>query len=407
MNKTGSVTLKYLIDHFKNRKRKKYLSELRTLRKSGDDLLSADEKKRFDQILDDLKNTPDPAAAVSKAAAEMAKFKLPWSCSSLRNLLDLLLVVGAVAFGIRGLYFQPFRIPTSSMQPTLYGIHYQEKDAPGTAVMSKVPDLIRPLLFANTRAKAVVSTPGRVDAETFTAGKSSLFFDNTVFRLGGKNYSLPGNPLQVADYTRLDADKLYTAGENLADGFVSMGDHLFVERFSLYLSPPKRGEIMVFNTSGLYDSAGVSLESESGYYYIKRLAALPGDTVKIVNNNLYIRCAGEKNFRHAAELSERFKKIYSGKGGYHGHLSGMGRIDISMGMEYTVPADHYFMLGDNSRFSKDSRFFGAVPRKNLVGRAFVVFWPFSRRWGSIDTKEPLDVPTGEPGMGTFPSMYKQ
>ena len=75
--------------------------------------------------------------------------------------------------------------------------------------------------------------------------------------------------------------------------------------------------------------------------------------------------------------------------------------------DYVVPEDHYFMLGDNSAFSLDSRFFGAVPRHNLVGRSWFIFWPFSRRWGLTDRLEPLDHPTGTALRGTFPVMYKQ
>ena len=72
-----------------------------------------------------------------------------------------------------------------------------------------------------------------------------------------------------------------------------------------------------------------------------------------------------------------------------------------------VPAGCYFMLGDNSQFSLDSRFFGAVPRKNLVGRSWFVFWPFSRRWGFTDNLEPIDEPTGKPVGDTFPVMARQ
>ena len=117
-----------IFKYLKNRKRKKFFSELSTLRKSGDDLLSAGQKAEFDAVLHDLLNDKDPQSAIENAEKRMGKIRLPWNHSALRNLLDLLLVVGAVAFGIRGLYFQPFRIPTSSMQPTLYGIHFQESD---------------------------------------------------------------------------------------------------------------------------------------------------------------------------------------------------------------------------------------------------------------------------------------
>ncbi|MBR7104619.1 MAG: signal peptidase I [Lentisphaeria bacterium] len=390
-----------IFTYFKNRKRRKYLAELRAMRRAGDDLLSPALKEEFDGLLTDLEQDPDPVKAVKTAEKRLSKLSLPWSTSALRNLLDLLLVVGAVAFGIRGLYFQPFRIPTSSMQPTLYGIHYQDIES-----YKKLPALLRGALFANTRARAVVTAPGRIDPESLRQ-EGGLVFDHTSFTIGGKRYVLPGDPVKVADYARLDPEKEYQPGDVLADGFVSLGDHLFVERFSIYLVPPKRGEVMVFTTENLFDSDGSPLEASSGHYYIKRLAALPGDTIRLRDNQLYIRPAGEKVFKKAQMFSPRFAKVYSGKGGYQGHLSDMGMTLFSAGEEYTVPAGHYFMLGDNSRFSKDSRFFGAVPRKNLVGRAFITFWPFSRRWGLIDCREPLDFPTGEHRLGTFPVMYKQ
>ena len=395
-----------IFSYFKNRKRRKYLAELVSVRRSGDDLFSKEQKAEFDRILADLRADKDPALAIKTAEKRMEKISLPWNTSSLRNLLDLLLVVGAVAFGIRGLYFQPFRIPTSSMQPTLYGIHYQEGASDANRIQKKVPGSLRALLFANTRAQAVVTAAGMLDP-TSLKHESGLVFDRTTFLIGGRKYSLPGDPVKVADYAKLDPLREYKSGDVLADGYVSLGDHLFVERFSLYLVPPQRGEVIIFTTPGLADPDGTPLEATSGHYYIKRLAALPGDTVKIVDNQLFIRPAGGSKFVRAQDLSPRFAKIYSGKGGYQGHASGMGMEDIASGREYTVPAGFYFMLGDNSRFSKDSRFFGAVPRRNLVGRAFLTFWPFSRRWGLADRQAPLDVPTGTPGLATFPVMYKQ
>ena len=75
--------------------------------------------------------------------------------------------------------------------------------------------------------------------------------------------------------------------------------------------------------------------------------------------------------------------------------------------EFVVPKDEYFMLGDNTKYSSDSRIWGTVPRRNIVGKAFLVFWPFSRRWGLADSRDAYDVPTGESVRGTFPSMYLQ
>ena len=142
-------------------------------------------------------------------------------------------------------------------------------------------------------------------------------------------------------------------------------------------------------------------------YYIKRLAALPGDTVKIEDDQLYIKPGGKGEFCKIQDIEPRFRKLYSNKGGYHGHLAKMGNQPFAYGEEYTIPADTYLMLGDNSRFSMDSRYFGPVHRRQLIGRAWLTFYPFSRRTGIVDSKEPLDIPTGAPNISTFPSMYQQ
>ena len=60
---------------------------------------------------------------------------------------------------------------------------------------------------------------------------------------------------------------------------------------------------------------------------------------------------------------------------------------------------------DRIRF--DSRYFGAVPRRNLIGRAWFVFYPFSRRIGRVDRCGPVDEPTGNPGVSAFPVMARQ
>ena len=65
------------------------------------------------------------------------------------------------------------------------------------------------------------------------------------------------------------------------------------------------------------------------------------------------------------------------------------------------------MLGDNSKFSMDSRYFGPVPRQNLIGRAWMVFYPFSRRMGPVDKNVPVDEDTGEAGESTFKTMSLQ
>ena len=381
---------------------KKWLSTAELRRHAEDDLLNDRQRTELDELL---------AAAKNGKAEELRMFReryekiLPrYRHAGIRELLDLIVVVGAVAFGIRALYFQPFRIPTSSMQPTLYGIHYMSRDDASNPLLGKLPSLLNYALFSAQKAQATVQEDGTLDADSLQHS-NTLLRETTSFAIGSFRYTLPGDPRKVIDYANL-SPRAYQKGDILADGFCSLGDHLFVERFSLYLSPPKRGDVMVFTTEGLraYDK---NLSEQSGFYYVKRLVGIPGDTLKIENNTLFIRPQGKETFVSAAELSPAFRKIYSGKGGYHGHLSFMGEHLNEPGKEFQVPANHYFMMGDNSQFSLDSRFFGSVPRRNLIGRAWLVFWPISRRWGWVDRQEPLEVPTGEARGATFPSMYLQ
>lgn len=383
--------------YFAERKRRKLFRELRSVRRSEDDLLNAETRNKFDALLAQLRSERDPKQAVAEAQKSFAALSLPSNHGWLRNLLDLLLVVGAVAFGLRGIFFQPFRIPTSSMQPTLYGIHYRS-DLP------QLPGAVNAIFFGGRAARATVNLGGKLAPElNYTPGWS----DETTFRIGNQRFALPGEPAKVIDYAGLDPDRSYAPGEKLCSGLLVLGDHLFVERFSIYLKEPARGDVLVFNTENLTNPDGRPLSETGGFYYIKRLAALPGDTVKLVDHQLWVKPRGAEKFFRIQELAPKFAKVYSGKGGYQGHNSEMPTVFPAPGEEYTVPENCYYMLGDNSKFSGDSRFFGAVPRKNLVGRAFFTFWPFSRRFGLVDRREPLELPTGESSYYTFPVMFKQ
>lgn len=389
--------------YFAVRKRRKLLAEYRTLRHAEDDVLDDDRKRDFDALLDELEHSDaPPEAAMAAANARLAKIRLSIRYPAVREILDLLLVVGAVAAGIRGLFLQPFRIPTGSMQPTLYGIHYQYRS--GTW-RDKLPAALQFAIFGRRRAELTVEVDGDLDPESFEV-RDGVFKTDTSFRIGGRTYTLPGDVRKVLEYTELDADRIYRRGEKPADGYVTIGDHLFVERLSLYLCPPKRGDVMVFNTENL-EVLGTKLSDISGYYYIKRLVGLPGDTLKIEDGFLYIKPAGEAEFRRADELDPRFKKLFSGKGGFQGYGNESAAAHLRPGEIFTVPDKHYFMLGDNTAFSMDSRYFGAVPRRNLVGRAFFVFWPCSRRWGGADSKAPRDIPTDKEGRnaGSYRVMY--
>lgn len=393
---------------FIKRNRRKYLRELEICRHAEDDQLTPKARRDFDAIISNLANAPVdkiPEAMVV-AKRDFSKLSFVTNYGKIRNLLDLLLVVGSVAFGIRGLFFQPFRIPTSSMQPTLYGIHYLDTKQPSNPWLNRLPTPLVRILFAAVPAWVQTVENGTFDVDSISE-QSGLLFNYTNFKIGDQRYKLPGTSTQVRSYAELfDPYRGYKKGEVLANGWVTLGDHLFVERMSMYISPPKRGDVLVFNTENLkFD--GRNLIDSSGFYYIKRLAALPGDTVKIMDEQLFVRPAGQDKFQPIQKLVPAFAKVYSGQGGYQGHSGMLGKFEYGAGGEYTLPKDHYYMLGDNSAFSLDSRFFGGVPRRNLVGRAWIVFYPFTRRCGLVDNKPPLNAPTGTPRGTSFPVMYRQ
>ena len=128
------------------------------------------------------------------------------------------------------------------------------------------------------------------------------------------------------------------------------GDRILVNKFVYRLREPQRGEIIVFK-----------YPDDPKRPFIKRLAGIGGDTVEIRGGQVIVNgqpLDGPGIFGH---------NFYYNQGSY-----GQERQAI------TVPKDSFFVLGDNSASSHDSRFWGFVPRPLLIGRAMVIFWPVTR-----------------------------
>lgn len=150
---------------------------------------------------------------------------------------------------------------------------------------------------------------------------------------------------------------------------------------------PQRGDVIVFR-----------YPQDPAIDYIKRVAALPGDKVAYKDKRLYINdqavpVSALPDYYDDSEL--RYLKQYSEKLGEVEHRillderRGPGVMPIVDypyrdncnytvdGVECTVPAGHYFVVGDNRDNSQDSRFWGFVPDENIVGRAFFIWMNFS------------------------------
>jgi len=137
---------------------------------------------------------------------------------------------------------------------------------------------------------------------------------------------------------------------------ISPGDSVMMEGITYLVRKPHRGDVAVFKTDGV-------LMLKSGETYVKRIAGEPGDRVRIADGKLYI------NDLHVPLRNEKGEIAY---------VAPPGAMAMYLHTDLTVPEGHYFMLGDNSANSFDSRFWGAVPAGNIMGRVAFRYWPINR-----------------------------
>lgn len=126
------------------------------------------------------------------------------------------------------------------------------------------------------------------------------------------------------------------------------GDKLFVNKYLYRFEKPRRGDIVVFK-----------FPKDRKKDYIKRLVAFSGETIEIRDGKLLV---------DGVKQHGPFEKVY-----YYNHDPYGGPSD-----KILVPEDSYYVLGDNSSNSTDSRYWGFVPRKNMIGKAVFRWWPPTR-----------------------------
>lgn len=130
-------------------------------------------------------------------------------------------------------------------------------------------------------------------------------------------------------------------------------DKVLVSQVSYTFKEPERFDIVVFE--------GPEDEDKS---YVKRVIGLPGETVSYIDDKLYI------NGQYIKEpFLEQFKQSLT-----EGYLTENFNLNDKIG-QITVPENHVFVLGDNRRFSKDSRHIGTIPMEDIFGKGLFVYWP--------------------------------
>jgi len=161
----------------------------------------------------------------------------------------------------------------------------------------------------------------------------------------------------------------FRMGANSMAPTIVRGDRVVVEKVSFMFGDPKRGDIIVFRTDGIATLRPHKL-------YIKRVAGLPGERIRIEPLNLIVN-------DRIMTTPAVFKGISSGQGDHPWLMVVLSERMSEPTNEIRLGKDEYFVLGDNTRHSADSRHWGPVPRKNIVGRATRIHWPLNRIWQSL------------------------
>ncbi len=157
------------------------------------------------------------------------------------------------------------------------------------------------------------------------------------------------------------------------------GDPIYITDFK----QPERGDIMVFE-----------FPNDRSVLYVKRLVGLPGDTIEVFNNRVFINDKEIKGEPVTPEMTKEFLELYDKKGrpmdmeffkvqnGPIKHVVAHNEaMPIHRGqMKITIPKGKYFMMGDNRDHSSDSRIWGFVPQSHIRGKALFVWFNMVYPW---------------------------
>ena len=368
------------------------------------------------------------------------KWLKPYPHPVWRENVEVLLVAIAVAMGVRTFFLQPFKIPTGSMQPTLYGVQSVPdftRAAMGAKSLpddkSRIPPELQAEIDRQFKSQNTLAIPAawerfkewfhgisyvHVVAENdgpitgISPMRRFLIFNikQTIW-IGGVAHTMwfpPDFGEEPMEYRSglvmklsLNPERVYHKGEDLVKMRVSAGDHLFVDRLTYNFRKPERGEIVVFETKGIPEDRRDFYRIPPNEFYIKRLVGLGGDTLSLAQD---YEVAGAPPYgaivpvghlvvsgRSLSASTPHFENLYSFPDApirtnvlvyhdnqYYGHAMVQ---NLSLGSEFQIRPDCDFVMGDNTMNSLDSRYWGDFPAQYVIGKSFFVYWPITSRFG--------------------------
>jgi signal peptidase I len=396
------------------------------------DLLSPQAIGAVTMALSELQNAlKEPKLNIGRVRIKMEELEFaankwlkPYPNAAWRENVEVLLVAIAVAMAIRTFFLQPFKIPTGSMQPTLYGVtsepdfwpvivevrssrDYSAFQADFNAQLKLQKEIRIPPILGRigewfhgiSYVHFVAPTDGSVDAiekpwpPTFFSLYQRLEFAGTWYTIW---FPPDYGEEPLMNRADLEPGRVFHKGEDVIKLRVHAGDHLFVDRLTYNFRPPKRGEIVVFDTHGITNLR----PDQQDTFYIKRLVGLGGETLSLkqdyeVEN---IPMAGTQPVGHLvvdgqplSASTPHFANLYSFADVRPGqkalayqpnHYFGHGMLEaLAPGESVQVETNHLFVMGDNTFNSSDSRFWGDFSSDHVIGRSFFVYWPITQRFG--------------------------
>ena len=407
---------------FKSKKQKRAKDLLSTAYKVYNyrcDVIDQADAKNLSAAIEAVETLADDGKLDTKEYAQRADEleKLMRKCggtiyplSTWADYTDMIVVAGILAIGIRSFFLQPFKIPTNSMYPSFYGMTSQVYGGVGGVPAPSLPQKIWRFatlaadnysltapedgeLYIEVNAPAIARSRGFFAADVrpvkkflvwptyekfykFQVGDRQMELavpaDLSIEDVVSKSFDIGENPVVERNGRWLMKLGNVQRGEKFLNFDILGGDMLFVDRFTYNFKKPKVGDAIVFRTKYCDGMTQMNGGVPDDKYYIKRLVGEGGDTLSIAGDTL-MRNGKPATGSVAFDLNAKKSGLYCGY-----KKEGVFRNADSV----KISPKHYFAMGDNSANSLDSRYWGEVPERALVGKSLIICYPFTSRWGA-------------------------